>query len=283
MKSAGKMLGKALLALALAVAPGTQAADFDLYRPKHRTAQELQPLIAPVLGDDGGAVADPGTGTLLISGNAQARARARELLTQLDVPLARYWIDSRIESREALRLQGYELEGEFQLGSLRIERLREPDPPALEPRMHFQELRTDEVRRHQQSLLVTEGRTAELWTGSLVPIRARSFELPDGEQRVLETEPLLAVRTGFQLRPRGLPDGSVELELVAVAARGRSGAELERTSSSTQVRLRPGEWVGVTELSETRTFTGYAPLESAASEWERDELLLFRVRPAAEE
>ena len=284
MKLTGKMLGKALLALALVVPTSAPGAEFELYRPKHRSAEELAPLIDPLLRAEGGAVPDAGTGSLLLSGSLEGLARAQALLSQLDVPLARYRIESRIESQEALRLRGYKLEAELQLGSLRIARLREPDQTQRRQPRELREYRTLGDERTWQSLLVAEGSSAELWTGSTIPIRVRNFEFRDREERVLETEPLLAVRTGLELRPRSLPEGRVELEMAAVAARGGAGVEISRTSSSARVQLRLGEWLVLDELSNARALSGSAPVEPWTNvEPESDELLLFRVLRAPEE
>ncbi len=284
-KLAGKMLGKALLALLLAAPLAVRGAEFELYRPSHRSAEELAALVDPVLGAGGRAVADARTGVLILTGEADGLARARALLRELDVPLARYLVDSRIESREALRLRGYTLESELELGPLRIARLAEPEParPVAQVQVHFWELETRDARRSERSLQVLEGRTAELWTGSLIPIRVRNFDLPTREERVLETEPLLSLRTGFQLRPRRLGDGEVELELVAVTTGGHAAAEISRTSSSTQLRLRLGEWVTVRQLATSHSLTGSAPLTGwEERDSEQDELLLFRILLAPE-
>lgn len=273
---AGKILGKALLVLAIAVPQGAATADVELYRPKHRSADELARLIDPLLGEGGRAAADPGTGALLVSGGADARATARGLLAELDVPLVQYRVDSRIESREGLRLRALAPQGEFDLGPLRVARLRGPDRPAPAG-VRFRELGTEALERREPILLVREGDTAELWIGSLVPIRVRDFELRDREERVLETEPQLALRTGLQLLPRALPEGGVELELWAVSAEPGAGG-VSRTSGPARVRLEPGEWLALTQLSRTPVWGGTAPL--GAEDGERDEVLLFRLRPA---
>ena len=278
---AGKMLGKALLALTLAAPASSVRADIELYEPKHRSADELAVLLDPALGGDGRAVADPGSGVLLLTGSAAALGTARELLSRLDVPLPRYVVESWIESRQVLRLQGYSFDTAIQLGTLWIARVREPPARDGRGRRLFHEARTERERRFEQSLLVAEGQTAELWISALMPIRVRNFELRDRGERVIETEPLLALRTGFQLRPRSLPGGEVELELTAVQTRSEAGAEIARTSSAAHLRLSLGEWAAVSELPTSRALSGTMTFELRQQiEPERDELLLFRVLPA---
>ena len=277
---AGKMLGKALLALTLAGPASFARADVELYEPRHRSADELAVLIDPVLEPDARAVADPGTGVLLLRGSAAQLGTARELLARLDVPLPHYLVESRIESREALRLQGYGIDTALQLGTLRIARLREPPAPKRPGRVLFHETGTETEERLEQSLRIAEGQTAELWTGALMPIRIRNFELRDRGERVVETEPLLALRTGLQLRPRGLPQGDIELELSAVETHSETGAEIARTSSTARLRLSPGEWAVVSELPTSRPLRGSMTFELREEiEPERDELLLFRILP----
>ncbi len=281
---AGKMLGKALLALTLAVPASSVSADVLLYEPKHRSADELAVLLDPALGTDGRAVADPGTGVLLLTGSEAGLGIARELLSRLDVPLARYVVESRIESREALRLRGYSIDTAIQLGTLWIARLREPPAREGPGRRLFHEVRTEREGRLERSLLVAEGQTAELWTGALMPIRVRNFELRDRGERVVETEPLLALRTGLQLRPRGLPDGQVELERIAVEPRSGAGAEIARVSSASRLRLPLGAWAVVSELPTSRALSGTMTFELREEiEPERDELLLLRILHAPQE
>ncbi len=122
---AGKMLGKALLVLTLAAPASSVGAEVELYEPKHRSADELAVLLDPARGGDARVVADPGTGLLLLTGSAAELSTVRELLSRLDVPLPRYVVESRIESREALRLQGYSIDTPIQLGTLQIARLRD--------------------------------------------------------------------------------------------------------------------------------------------------------------
>ncbi len=174
---AGKMLGKALLALTLAAPASSVGAEVELYEPVHRSANELAVLLDPARGGDARAVADPGTGLLLLTGSAAELSTARELLSRLDVPLPRYLVESRIESREALRLQGYSIDTPIQLGTLQIARLREPPPRDGPGRLLFHEAGTEREGRLEQSLRIAEGQTAELWTGALMPIRVRNFEL----------------------------------------------------------------------------------------------------------
>ena len=113
-----------------------------------------------------------------------------------------------------------------------------------------------------------------------MPIRIRNFELRDRGERVVETEPLLALRTGLQLRPRGLPQGDIELELSAVETHSETGAEIARTSSTARLRLSPGEWAVVSELPTSRPLRGSMTFELREEiEPERDELLLFRILP----
>ena len=275
---AGKMLGKALLALTLGAPASFARADVELYEPEHRSAHELALLLDPALGTGGRAVADPGTGALLLTGTATELGNALELLSRLDVPLSRYIVESRLESREALRLQGYLLETGLQLGTLRFARLREPPARDGPGRLLFHESGTARERRLEQSLLVAEGQSAELWTGALMPIRVRNFELRDRGERVVETEPLLALRTGFQLRPRDLPDGQVELELVAVETRSQAGSAIARTSITAHLRLPLGEWTVVSELQTSKSLSGTMTLDLHPQiDPNPDDLLLFRV------
>ena len=74
-----------LLAVIAWGGPTTSAADeLEVYRPRHRLASELAPLVSGVLAPSGLAMADPGSGRLIIRGDRASIKTALDLLRELD-------------------------------------------------------------------------------------------------------------------------------------------------------------------------------------------------------
>src|SRR4030095_9675072 len=115
--SAMKAVGAALLALSAGLAirralraragagarPAAPAAGpFGISEPRFRTAEQLAPLVAPLLGPDGAALPDPQGGKLILQGEPGASPQPLEALRSLDGALHQYRIESETRSRESL-------------------------------------------------------------------------------------------------------------------------------------------------------------------------------------
>lgn len=244
-----------LLTASLAADAFAQGARFRIYEPQSRTAEELAPLVAPLLGPDGSALADPQGGSLILQGEPAAIADALAALESLDAALHQYRIESETRSREAVE-SAFARSGWSERGGFRIARVAAGAATG------------DRARRVASSIVVLEGRTAEVWTGSTVPMHFGSDVA------------LVPVQSGFRVRPRSLGTGEVELEITPILAERGPGGEIRETGASTQVRVKPGESVaiaGVSEASDSRGagFPPSARAETGAS----DSAVVVRVTP----
>jgi len=238
-----RWLGLALLGLLLAKASG--AGELELYHPRHRPAGELAPLAQGLLGSEGTVVADPHSGKLILNGSASAVQRALQGLRQLDTPLAQYRIEAWQTSEQDLRLRGFEVGGWLEVGELRIGRVRRPGTGAS---VVFRTLRTEGAELQLANLLVLEGHEAEIWTGALHPVALRVFRKRSTDEQILETTPLVPIRSGFRVRPTSLADGSIQLEIAALVEEEGPAGTRARTAAYTRVQLQPGEEIAIAEI-----------------------------------
>jgi type II secretory pathway component GspD/PulD (secretin) len=253
------MRSKVLVALALSIAwlaAGVSAqAHFRIYEPRSRTAEELAPLVAPMLGPDGSAVADVHGGSLILEGDPAAIADALVALQSLDAPLHQYRIESETRSRESLAA-AFAGVGVGGAGGLQIVRIAAGANTG------------DRTRRLGTNLVVLEGHTAEIWTGTTIPVRSSAGVA------------LVPIQSGVRVRPRALGTGEIELEITPVMAERGRGDEIHELGASTQIRVRPGESVaiaGISDGSEARDagFPPSAGTESGAT----DTATVVRVTP----
>ena len=262
-----------VLALVLSPAPAASD-DLELYRPRHRLPDELAPIAAGVLGDEGQALVDPGTGAIVLRGRPDALRQVLDVLASLDQPLASFEIESQVTSASELERLGISVEGWVELGDLRIGR----GPVAGEGLVvrAGQSLRTGQ-RQLRGVVSVREGATADLWMGSLQPTVVHRVARGDEEPEVHPTPYLRSTRSGFRVRPRSLEDGGVELEIQPVLSQDSLDQPVLETSASTRVRVRPGEWValGAIGRSESSSKRDLAALDQRQSSL--DQVILVRV------
>ena len=263
----------ALLALGLPGRGG--AAEIEIYRPSHRPAAELLPLASAVLGPGGRAVVDSQNGWLLLTGEPEALERAVEALRSLDLPLASYRVESVLSRVSELKRAGLEIDGWTEVGDLRVGRVgRGPEGV----RIRIGSLASKGSQRFEGQVRVLEGRSAELWTGTVQPARVRTLEERPGGFRVRETTLLVPAQTGFRVVPRSLPDGLVELEIAPIISERRADGTVVRSAAQSRIAVRPGELVAVASLSRVGSSRRIDPFGSLQhTEGAEESLLLVRV------
>jgi len=232
--------------------------------------------VQALLAGQGSAVADPHSGKLILSGEPEAIAQALEALRSLDQALRQYRVDSETSTRKALEGASARVEGWIDAGDVRIGRVVGPEGV----RLHAGAGGGGSSERLAATVVVLEGRTAEIWTGADHPVTTRTIERAGPWARVTESTELVSVRSGFRVRPRGVGPEKIELEITPIVEEFGPDGSIRETGASTQIRVSPGEPVaigGVTReeaSAEAEVFQG-AGRGSTSSE----SLLVVRVTP----
>ena len=238
------------------------AAEVTLYKPAHRTAEELAPLLEPAFSQDGFAMVDRHSGQLVLHGPKADISRARELLELLDLPQLSYNVEFQVVSESECMAQGIELSGRLPLGELGVLSGRRSSQPGLELRAGS--ARLSENGKFRTTLLVQDGTPAQLWTGSVISPR-RGGWLAEQDNR-----------SGMRVETRTLRDGRVHLSLYPVRSRG---GRAEPLSAVTKLALEAGNWVALGELGTRRDSADAALTGAGRSAGAETQRLLVRALP----
>jgi hypothetical protein len=252
----------------------------ETYRPQHRSAAELAPLVSEILAPEGTAVSDPGGGVLLMRGDPTSIKRAIQLLRELDAPIPVYRVESTLTTLRELRRVGIRVDGWVQAGEIRVGKVRAVD---RELRVRVRAALSEGEERFQGFVTVLDGSRAEIWTGTTYPERIQSLHEEAGRLRVYETTTLVPVRTGFAVLPRGLADGRIDLELAPISAEETAEGTVVRAGMATRITLHPDELVvvaGIREVGQELRIDPFGTLDHREGEWET--VLLVRVDPLVE-
>ncbi len=242
------------LALVLALAATTAADELQVIQLKHRPAQELLPVIRPLLGpDDAVSAAD----YRLIVRTSEARRREIErVVQQLDVARRNLVITVRQGLKTENRGASHGVSGEVDIG--RDARIALPRRPAVDDRgvvieqqrgdarLRYQgrEERAAATDEHTQALRVQDGQRAYIRLGQSVPHVKRILSLAGRQVTIVQGVEYQNVVTGFEVLPRVRGD-RVQLEItprlssLADPATGLANFQELRTT----VNLRLGEWM----------------------------------------
>jgi hypothetical protein len=250
----------------------------ELYEPRSRSAQDLLPLVAAILGDEGEAIVDRGTGKLLLIGAPKRVGEALAVLAKQDRPLAQYEV--HYESRSETELEASGVRVVWRAGG------SGPRVGVLGERVRLRSGRVRATADHRSSgaaddfagmLRVEEGRPGHIATGSSFPVdlfRSNYWGRPQVETAYLETT------RGFEVLVRRVADG-VEVSLSPVDERRSEDGAIERTAATTVVTIAPGETVVVARVSEDGKHREYGvPTLYRAGRDRGDRVLLLRVERA---
>lgn len=265
-------ISTAVLALMLLLAQSATAADqTELYRPRHRLPAELLELASGVMGGEGSASLDPGTGTLVLRGPRDVLDQAVAVLARLDVALASFRVEFRSTTERALERAGIRIDGWIDLGGVRMGRPTS-GPAGLRAAMGAVEQGS---RRELRSVVaVRDGSTAQLWTGRLVPA---SIAVEGAGEQLRAARVLRPVRSGFRVRPRGLGDQRIELEIQPIVSHDSLETPFSETGVATRLAVTPGEWIVLGAVEAELEAETHGLIVAGESRERQREVLLLRV------
>ncbi len=258
------------LALALMLggllAAGEALGDVQVYKARHRVADELLPLAETALAGAGSAVVDHGTNSLVLMGPPGAIADALAVLEAQDRALRTVVLHYASRGRRELEREGVRVEWQAGGGSLRIGNVVDPAAGShvtaeAEGTAERRELALDGVVR------ILEGESGRIVTGT-----ARPFVVHDASGTSTQW---VSADSGFEARARILGDGRVRVELDPVQAHFEPNGDVARSGGRLAVELAPGRTLAVGGLSTSSRQERSDLLSGAERRQEDDDLLLL--------
>jgi len=217
-----------LLVLFFAASAFAQGA-LEVISLRHRTAEQVIPVLRPLL--EPGGVLSGQSGTLIVRTSPENLAQIRAALDAIDRPLRRLVISVRFDNAQQSARSGIETDARISNrgsgASVRIEDTRSA--------------RGEQV---DQRVQVLEGGRALIASGESRPLRQRQVIRSPGGAIVTDSTVVQDAATGFEVVPR-LSGGNVFLEIAPQREHfvpGNSGAiRSERVVSTVSGRL--GDWI----------------------------------------
>lgn len=244
---------------------------------QHRFAQELVPIVAPLVGEDGNASAIDNH--LVIRASPERMQAIEELVAKLDTGRRNMRItvvheDMQSDQRQDIGASGNVLIGQGQV----IVQRRMPGDLAPENSVNI-DLDQREYSRSQQGaefVNVAEGERAFIRVGQRVPYTQQWIVLTQSyAQRIRHTE-FQDITTGFAVRPRALGD-QVEVEITPRIAQAGGGGLIDFEELSTIVMVRPGEWLDIGGTMQSHDDVSRAILNSQSASGSGYSRLMIRV------
>jgi len=205
-------------------------ADMQVYRPLHRTGEDLRPLVEAALGPEGSVALDGNTGALVMIGSADAIAQAMALLALQDRRLRTVFVQHETRTLAQLEASGQRVVWSAGGDRLRIGNVESTRSGAS---VVLRASRGSKLGSHAASLRVLEGEWGRIAQGTEVQLPIGSYLYPDAVR--------VAADSGLEVRPRVLGDGRVRLDLRPFQSRLRPGGVVARQGAFTTLVVTPGQ------------------------------------------
>ena len=235
----------------------------EVIKLKHRTAEELIPLLQPILGD-GGTITGSGY-TLILKAASREMKSAKQVLAQLDTSLRNLRIIVKQGTRSQLNAYNESLSARIPIGNKGSVGINPGAPrgPGLNARFskdghrvrgHLNEERFSGDTMRTQQVVTVEGRPAMIHIGQRIPFQ--TFTPNQGTSVQFQD-----VRNGFSVLPR-VNGNNVTLDIHPENSEvGPGGINYQEVH--TMVNGQLGEWIEIGSLAEDHTSGGSGILSNS--------------------
>lgn len=261
--------------------------EIQIIQLKHRTADEIIPIIRPLLGPD-----DALSGTdyrLLLRTSEKSRKEIGRVLSQVDVAQRRLRITVKQAVIADRAATSNEVSGEVRIGSegrLRVPPTTTGDnkglviggPKPEDPRYQTKRIITTSRDENVQTVTTMDGQRTYLRIGQSVPHVRKILALARNQVLVTQGVELQNVTTGFEVLPR-VQGQNVRLEIVPrLSTLENPATGLARFQElATTVTVKFGEWIDLGEIATANDEIQRAILESGAVRSGEHRTVLLKV------
>ncbi len=272
-----------LAATLLALGTVAMADELRVFELQHRPAEELLPVIRPLLGREEAASASGFR--LIVRGSDRHLQEIEHVLAKLDVPRQALTLVVRYAYVSDRAGESYGLSGEARIGEQgRVDLPAQADGAnglVVEHRgvrLQTERVTTSARREHVQRLRVMDGQRAYIQVGQSQP-HVRHILVLAGKQALLsQGVALQSATTGFDVLPH-VRGEHVVLEITPRLASvdDPSLGLVSLTELATTIRVRRGEWVDIGELAGTGEEVRRAILASGTQRAGERQTILLKV------
>ena len=262
-------------------------AELEVITLQHRNAEEVLPVVRPLL--DQGGVASGMNNQLILRTSSRNITEIRKLLERIDTPLRRLRITvlQNVDRETARRLT--EVSGSVGIGNsgrITVPGSRRDAGLTVEAgqggdrlRARIDSTQSASQDNKQQQVMVLEGNRALIHAGQSVPVRQRQLVQSPWQTRVIDSTEYREVNSGFYVLPR-LSGDRVTLEISAQndavsPEAGRGAAQIQNVTTTVSGRL--GEWLELGDLARQGNDAGSTVSRHTSSLSEERRNILLKV------
>ncbi len=250
------------------------ATEFKIITLQHRFAEELLPVIQPLVGKDGTASAIQNN--LIIRANPKNMAEIEQMISVLDTARKNLRITVSRSGNQISENSSAAISGRKRIGNTTIETSRNQRTIRDGVTVNIENQRRSSSNSSQQFIQVLEGERAFISVGQSIPYTQEWMNLTRRYAHIRRTTEFITIDTGFSVRPRALGD-LIELEVMPRFSQLGQNGIIDFETLSTVIRARRGEWVDLGSIMQQKDDVSYAILSWQSNDLAFSKQLFIKV------
>lgn len=250
------------------------ATEFKIIDLQHRFAEDILPMIQPLVGNDGAATGMQNH--LIIRTSPEKMIEIEQIISTLDVARQNFRITVSNQNNLQTTDDSISVSGRKRIGNVTIGTRKFPRNTHDGVQLDIEHNQSNANTNGSQFINVMDGERAYIKVGQSVPYTQEWVTLTRRYVSVQKTTEFVDISTGFSVRPRTIGN-QVELEITPRIAQLNQNKYIEFEELSTIVRVNRGEWLDLASTMQQKDEISRAILSKNNSEQIQSNALSIRV------
>ncbi len=263
-----------LLTLSLFSLNALAATEFKIIDLQHHFAEDILPIIQPLVGGDGAATGMQNH--LIIRASPEKMIEIEQIISTLDVERQNLKITVSHQNNLQTNDDNLAVSGRKRIGNVTIGTNKYPRSVADGVQLDIENNQSSIRSNGNQFINVMDGERAFIRVGQSVPYTQEWVTLTRRYASIQHTTEFVDISTGFSVRPRSIGN-QIELEITPRIAQLNQNRIIDFEELSTIVRLNRGEWLDLGGTMQQKDEVSRAILSRQNSGQSQSNALSIRV------
>ena len=250
------------------------ATEFKIIDLQHHFAEDILPIIQPLVGNDGTATGMQNH--LIIRASPEKMIEIEQIISTLDVERQNLKITVSHQNNLQANDDNFAVSGRKRIGNVTIGANKYPRNAADGVQLDIENNQSSTRSNGNQFINVMDGERAFIRVGQSVPYTQEWITLTRRYASIQRTTEFVDISTGFSVRPRSIGN-QIELEITPRIAQLNQNKYIDFEELSTIVRVSPGEWFDLGGTMQQKDDVSRAILSTQNGQHSQSNALSIRV------
>jgi len=263
-----------LLTLILFSLNALAATEFKIIDLQHHFAEDILPIIQPLVGNDGTVIGMQNH--LIIRASQEKIIEIEKIISTFDVERQNLKITISYQNNLQTNNNNVFVSGRKRLGNVTIGANKYPRDSAEDIQLDIENNQSSTRNDSNQFINVLDGERAFILIGHSVPYTQEWVTLTRRYASIKQTTEFVNINTGFSIKPHNIND-QIELEVTPRISQLNQNKYIDFEELSTIIRVNRGEWLDLSGAMQQKDEVSRTILSSRSGNQSQSSTLSIRV------